>query len=223
MHFGSTARRDVRLALAAAALALTALLAASVASRAAAAPASPSTSKVVALHEAMDKLWTDHVTWTRIVILDFDANAPDLKPDLARLLRNQVDIGNAIKPYYGAAAGNKLTSLLHTHIMEAVPVLTYARTGDKAKLGSALDAWHANARQIAAFLASANAENWPLQDMTSMMNEHLDLTTGEAVAHLERRWNADIAAYDKVRTEILMMADQLADGIIAQFPSKFAA
>jgi hypothetical protein len=157
------------------------------------------------------------------VILDFDANAPDLKPDLARLLRNQVDIGNAIKPYYGGAAGDKLTSLLHTHIMEAVPVLTYAKTGDKARLMSALDAWHANARQIAAFLAGANPENWPLDDMTSMMNEHLDLTTDEAVAHLERRWNADIAAYDKVRTEILMMADQLADGIVSQFPPKFAA
>src|SRR4051812_48956533 len=74
----------------------------------------PSTGKVVALHEAMDRLWTDHVTWTRLVIVEFDANAPDLKPDLARLLRNQVEIGNAIKPYYGAAAGNQLTSLLHT-------------------------------------------------------------------------------------------------------------
>jgi hypothetical protein len=55
----------------------------------------PNTTKVIAIHEAMDKLWTDHVTWTRIVITHFDSNAPDLKPDLARLLRNQVDIGNA--------------------------------------------------------------------------------------------------------------------------------
>jgi hypothetical protein len=62
MHFGSIARRQVRPAPAAAALALAVLLAAFAASRAAAAPASPSTSKVVALHEAMDKLWTDHVT-----------------------------------------------------------------------------------------------------------------------------------------------------------------
>jgi hypothetical protein len=70
----------------------------------------PNTTKVIAIHEAMDKLWTDHVTWTRIVIADFDSNAADLKPDLARLLRNQVDIGNAIKPYYGTAAGNELTT-----------------------------------------------------------------------------------------------------------------
>jgi hypothetical protein len=182
-----------------------------------------STAKVVAIHEAMDKLWTDHVTWTRIVIADFAANAPDLKPDLARLLRNQVDIGNAIKPYYGAAAGNKLTRLLHTHIMEAVPVLTYAKDGDKAKLAGAMNAWQANARRIAVFLSTANPRAWPLAATSSMMATHLALTANEATAHLEHRWAADIAAYDQVRNEILMMADTLANGIVAQFPSRFAA
>jgi hypothetical protein len=192
------------------------------AARTASEPANVSTAKVVALHEAMDKLWTDHVTWTRMVIVDFFANAPNLKPDLARLLENQTDIGNAIKPFYGAAAGKELTSLLRTHIMEAVPVLTAAKAGDKAKLNTALKAWYANARQIAAFLSSANPEAWPLSATTEMMNTHLKLTTDEAVAHLGHHWQADIAAYDKVRSEILMMASTLADGIVSQFPAKFA-
>ena len=181
----------------------------------------PNTAKVVAIHEAMDKLWTDHVTWTRLVIIDFEGNAPDLKPDLARLLRNQVDLGNAIKPYYGAAVGNELTRLLHTHIMEAVPVLTYAKDGNKAKLTRALASWYANGRQIAAFLSRANPKAWPRAATNSMMATHLALTTQEAVAHLEHRWTADIAAYDRVRAEILMMADTLANGIVAQFPSRF--
>jgi hypothetical protein len=58
-----------------------------------------------------------------MVIVDFAAGLPDLQTAEARLLRNQTDIGNAVKPFYGAAAGNKLTSLLRTHILEAVPVL----------------------------------------------------------------------------------------------------
>jgi hypothetical protein len=184
--------------------------------------ASPSMAKVVAFHEAMDKLWTDHVAWTRIVIIDFDANAPELKPTLARLLRNQTEIGNAIKPFYGAAAGNTLSRLLHTHIMQAVPVLAAAKTGDKVKLARALKAWYGNAHQIAAFLSKANPTNWPLAATTAMMNTHLKLTTNEAVAHLKHQWRADIAAYDRVRAEILMMADTLANGIIEQFPEKFA-
>jgi hypothetical protein len=89
--------------------------------------------KVVSFHEAMDKLWTDHIAWTRAVIVDFEGNLPDLQPDLGRLLANQAEIGAAIKPYYGNAAGNSLAALLHTHIMEAVPVLTYARDGNKGE------------------------------------------------------------------------------------------
>jgi len=184
--------------------------------------AEPTTAKVVALHEAMDRLWTDHVTWTRLVIVDFAADAPSLKPDLARLLRNQVDIGNAVKPFYGAAAGAQLTRLLHTHIMEAVPVLSAAKAGQKAKLAAALKAWYANAHQIAAFLAKANPKSWPLPDMTEMMNTHLRLTTNEAAAQLGGKWQASIAAYDQVRAEILTMADMLADGIVQQFPARFA-
>jgi hypothetical protein len=212
-----------RLAALAAILGVVVLLAGAAARQTRAAATVPSVAKVVALHEAMDELWTDHVTWTRIVILDFDANAPDLKPDLARLLENQVAIGNAIKPYYGVAAGNELTSLLHTHIMEAVPVLTYAKDGNRAELTKALAAWYANAHQIAAFLSNANPHNWPLEATAAMMSNHLRLTTAEAVAHLKGQWEADIAAYDQVRTEILMMADSLAKGIIAQFPARFAA
>jgi len=85
--------------------------------------------KAVAFRSAMDKLWEDHITWTRIVIVDFAAGLPDLKAAETRLLHNQADIGNAIKPYYGTAAGRKLTSLLRTHILEAVPVLAAAKAG----------------------------------------------------------------------------------------------
>jgi hypothetical protein len=190
---------------------------------AAAAPRATSTAKVVAFHHAMDQLWTDHVTWTRLVIVDFASGAPSLKPDLARLLRNQDQIGNAIKPFYGAAAGTALTKLLRTHIQQAVRVLTYAKSGDQAKLKAALAAWHANADQMAAFLSKANPKAWPLPMMRDMMKTHLDLTTDEAVAQLQGRWTAGITAYDRVRSEILDMSAMLADGIVTAFPQRFAA
>jgi hypothetical protein len=177
--------------------------------------------KVFALRTQMRKLWEDHVTWTRMVIVDVAAGLPDLKAAEQRLLRNQVDIGNAIKPYYGAAAGNALTKLLRTHILEAVPVLTYAKAGDKAKLTKALNAWYANANQIADFLTNANPHSWPLAMTTKMMKVHLALTTEEAVARLQGKWAADIAAYDKVHNEILEMSDMLSSGLVAQFPDRF--
>ena len=188
----------------------------------ASAMASPKLSaKAVALRSTMDKLWEDHITWTRMVIVDFAAGLPDLQTAEARLLRNQADIGNAIKPYYGRAAGKKLTSLLRTHILEAVPVLAAAKAGDETKLKQALDAWSANARQIAAFLTKANPHNWPLAMTNAMMKKHLALTTKEAAARLQGNWSADVAAYDRVHAEILQMSHMLSSGIIRQFPAKF--
>jgi hypothetical protein len=177
--------------------------------------------KAVAFRGAMDKLWEDHITWTRMVIVDFAAGLPDLKTAEARLLRNQADIGNAIKPFYGRRAGNALARLLRTHILEAVPVLEDAKTGNTAKLAQDQRAWHANAHQIAVFLSRANAQNWPLGEMDTMMKRHLALTTNEAVARLTGHWQADVAAYDQVHAEILEMSAMLSGGIIRQFPNRF--
>jgi hypothetical protein len=220
-------RRGVQLTLAAAITALTAALVLlfstgrSEQAHASATAAPRPSAKAVAFRSAMDKLWEDHITWTRMVIVDFAAELPDLQTAEARLLRNQADIGNAIKPYYGRAAGKRLTSLLRTHILEAVPVLQAAKAGDKTKLRNALSAWYANARQIAAFLSKANPHNWPLAMTNAMMRQHLALTTKEAVARLQGRWSADVAAYDQVHAEILRMSHMLSSGIIRQFPNRF--
>jgi hypothetical protein len=57
--------------------------------------------KQLAFHDAMRKLWEDHVTWTRLAIVSFAHDLPDLSATETRLLRNQTDIGDAVKPYYG--------------------------------------------------------------------------------------------------------------------------
>ena len=88
----------------------------------------------LAFHDAMRKLWEDHITWTRLAIVSFAAGLPDLQATEARLLANQVDIGNAIKPYYGRTAGNRLTALLKEHILGAVALLQAAKAGDQAAI-----------------------------------------------------------------------------------------
>jgi hypothetical protein len=189
----------------------------------------PIFSSELAFHDQMRKLWEDHITWTRNVIISFDADLPDLNAALARLLQNQTDIGDAIKPYYGDAAGDQLTALLRQHILGAADVLAALKAEDQTSrhndnptaLQSALQAWYANAHDIAVFLSSANPENWPLAEMDAMMRDHLDATTQEAVARHQGDWNADVRAYDAVHVQALAMADMLSSGIVAQFPKAF--
>ena len=190
----------------------------------AATPKSPDkdmTAKQLDLRNAMRKLWEDHVTWTRVFIISAAGDLGDKDAATQRLLQNQMDIGNAIKPYYGAAAGDQLTALLKDHILISADVVAAAKANDQTKLADANRRWLANADQIADFLNKANPKNWPDADMRRMMHDHLSLTTNEAVARLHGDWAGDVKAYDAVHQQILMMADMLSDGIIKQFPEKF--
>lgn len=175
----------------------------------------------VALRRDMRALWEEHITWTRMAIVDFAAGLPSLDASMTRLLRNQTDIGNAIAPFYGKAAGKQLTGLLREHILIAVDVLTAAKAGDQASLARAQASWARNGNQIADFLSSANPKAWHRPEMRQMMRGHLKLTTDEAVARLTGNWSADVRAFDKVHTQALHMADMLSTGIVSQFPQRF--
>jgi hypothetical protein len=178
-----------------------------------------------AFHDAMRKLWEDHIIWTRQYIVSAATEAgdlPDIGPTTDRLLANQTDIGNALKPFYGDAAGNQVTALLRDHILTAAQLIAAAKAGDSAGVSAASTAWYANAHDIAVALHGLNPDQWSLADLDAMMKDHLDLTLQEAVARLQARYADDIVAYDQVHVEILSMADMLSDGIIAQFPSQFA-
>ena len=174
-----------------------------------------------AFHDAMRKLWEDHVTWTRLYIVSAAAGLPDTQPTAERLLRNQTDIGDAIKPFYGEAAGERLTALLKPHILIAAELIDAAKANDSKRVQDASARWYANADEIADFLNSANPRNWPRETLRAEMHHHLDLTLQEAQARLRGDWAADIAAYDTVHQHILGMADVLSKGIVSQFPRKF--
>jgi hypothetical protein len=187
------------------------------------------TRSAVTFHDAMRKLWEDHITWTRNVIISFEVNDPDPSatlPDLGaaldRLFKNQVDIGDAIKPYYGNDRGDELTALLHDHIAIAGEILQAVKTGDSAAYEDANRRWYANAHDIAVFLSETlDPPIGSLTDLDEMLTEHLDRTTDEVVARLNSDWTGDVAAYEKVHEQALEMADMLSNGIIGNFPAKF--
>jgi len=66
---------------------------------------SASASTAPELRITMRKLWEDHITYTRNYIISALADLLDVDAVAKRLLRNQNDIGDAIAPYYGPAAG----------------------------------------------------------------------------------------------------------------------
>jgi hypothetical protein len=179
------------------------------------------TEKQVALRSDMRKLWEDHITWTRLAIISLTTGSPDTEATVGRLLQNQTDIGDAVKPFYGDAAGNALTSELRKHILIAAEVIAAAKVGDAAKLADAQARWATNGEDIAALLHSVNPREWELDDMKRELRMHLELTTNEVVARLHGDWPADVAAYEEIHEHALHLADLLSEGLIAQFPKRF--
>lgn len=189
---------------------------------ASAAPAdSTTTPRALAFHDAMRALWEAHGTWTERAIVDFVGGLPDTNLVVGRLLQNQVDIGNAVKPYYGAKGGSALTALLKGHINAAVKLLEAAKSGDGSAIAKARAAFYANGNQVARFLHAANPRHWSLNAMKTMMRIHLNQVVALAVDQLEGHYSAAIRLYDVYIGHILDMADMLSTGIIEQFPARF--
>ena len=183
--------------------------------------AAPLTQEQVAFHDAMRRLWEDHITWTRLAIISLTTGSPDTDATVGRLLKNQTDIGNAVKPFYGDAAGNALTEELRKHILIAADVIAAAKAGNAAALADAQERWARNGDDIAALLHSVNPHEWELDAMKAELSTHLRLTTDEVVARLHGDWAADVAAYDKIHDHALHLSDLLSDGLIEQFPKRF--
>lgn len=146
------------------------------------------------------ELWMDHIIWTRGYIISDVENLPDKDATAARLMKNQDDLGK----FYGS---DQLTALLKDHIKIAGDVISAAKQNDKGALADAQKKWNDNAESIAQFLVGPTG--LPICVLRKMMQMHLDTTTNEVVARINKKFTDDIQAFEIVKKHILMMADGL--------------
>ncbi|TSI02659.1 glycosyltransferase [Lysinibacillus sp. BW-2-10] len=167
------------------------------------------------------RLWIDHVLWTSNYITSATtAAAEDQEQVLARLLKNQEDIGNAIKPIYGENAGNKLTTLLKDHIVIAGKIVDAAKSKNESLVDQLNKEWLKNADEIAAFLSGANP-HLKNEELKSLLTMHLKLVANDLSASLNKDWNARIASIDEGVTHMIIMSDTISKAVVKQFPDKF--
>lgn len=187
-------------------------------------PMLPPKPKMSALesHDLWRKLWEDHIWWTRIVIISIlDSLAQEETGNYTgRLLKNYEDVEDALRPFYGDKA-EEFGDLVKDHLVIAAQILQEAKAGNN--ITSLLNQWYDNGNQLATKMNEMNPKFWQLAEAKEMWKVHLDLTLEEAVAHLGKRWAEEIAAFDKVHTAALRMADFFSTGIILQFPEMFTA
>ena len=158
-----------------------------------------------AFHDAMRKLWEDHITWTRLYIVSAATGTADLPGHRTH------DRPAARQPGRHRGRHQALLRCRRWRPAHRAPADPHPdRSGDHRRRPGRQDAGAGatplaagtpTATTIATFLSSANPDNWPLADMQAMMKSHLDLTLAEAVARLQGRYPDDVAAYDAVHAE----------------------
>lgn len=184
------------------------------------APSTPSVPRpgqgAAALRDQLRLLWTQHVYWTRMVILSIAFSTPDAAATAQRLLQNPKDFEALFRPFYGAAVAAEFADLLTAHLNIAAALVKASKAGDSAAAAAAERQWYQNADEIAAFLNRINPF-CPQQEWKEMMHRHLALTQNEANEILTQKYEESIRTFNQIEQQALKMADVMAQGITRQF------
>jgi len=172
------------------------------------------------LTNGMRLAWEQHIYWTRLFLISTAERLADLKETTARLMRNPQDIAKVFEPYYPANLTREIAQLITEHLQIGGDLITALRDKKSVEANELTKKWYANADKMSEFFASINP-NYKLKEVRDMFYKHLELTTNEVAARLAGRYAEDIAAFDKVEREALMMADYFSQGIMREFPRKF--
>jgi hypothetical protein len=163
------------------------------------------------MRDQLRKLWGDHVFWTRQALISVAHGLPDFDSTLARLLRNQDELGEAVARMYGAPIGRELQRLLREHVNSAAALFVALRRNDIGKATAADRMLRANAENIARVLHQANPA-WDVEGLARMFYQHIDLMTAQAQARMRTDFPSDIAAFDASLAQAYGLADMMSAG-----------
>ncbi|MEY2169418.1 MULTISPECIES: hypothetical protein [unclassified Rhodanobacter] len=183
--------------------------------QAAAAPAAPK------LHAALRGLWHGHVVHTRAYAMAVEAgNAAAATKAADDVVANAKQIANAVAGFYGADAGTGMLKLLAGHWAGVKALTDATHAGDKAAADKAMQELATNAGEIAKFLHGANPANWPEATVDGLLLEHVADHQSQVGEIMRGDKAGEAKTWAMMQEHMNTIADALAGGIAAQFPTK---
>lgn len=183
--------------------------------------ASGTTATLADTKAALRDLWIGHVFWVRNVVdARIEGNAAESKAAEAQVVSNARAIADAIEPFYGQAAADKLFGLLAGHWGAISDYLDATRDSNKSGQDVALKSLLANADQIAVFLSGANP-NLPADALRGLLTAHGSHHVQQIQQLKAGQYEQEAKTWSAMTAHMYVIADALADGIAKQFPDKF--
>ncbi|MCA9620154.1 MAG: hypothetical protein KC731_14105 [Myxococcales bacterium] len=171
------------------------------------------------LRVAMRDLFFERATFVRMFLLDAIEELPSYEASVGRLLQNDADIGDAVRPFYGDEAADALRSLLDAGLEDAAAAVAAAKAGDMQGFEDAKQRWLDHADETAVFLAGANPA-WPEADLKALLRTCVEDAIGEASARLGGDYTADGGLLLAAGARVQVVAAALGAGVAAQFPAE---
>ena len=165
------------------------------------------------MKEKMRKLFTDHAFYTKFYIESALSDLPDVKVITNRLLQNQVDIGNFVKPVVGNVNGDHLASLLKEHILAAAGAVSAVKKEDEKEVKTAVDKVFANSWLVSQLLSSFNPEKLPFDVVLKIFNQHNQYVIDITTLHFNEDFEKEINTVDLYYQHMLMLSDTLHDAL----------
>ena len=169
------------------------------------------------LQAALRDLWVGHIFWVRnVALMTKLGNMGGAKVAEDQVVQDARDIANAISPYYGQTAADKLFSLLAAHYGAIKEYMTATYAGKKKAQAAAKIRLNANAEDIATFLSSANPY-WPKEDLLGALQAHGMHHVMQIDALNAKDFKTEAIVWNEMKGHIYTIADVLAQGIEKQF------
>jgi hypothetical protein len=177
--------------------------------------------KLVATDAALRGLWSEHIFWVRNVVLaTLEKRSAEAKVAEGQVVANAHGIADAIKPFYGDAAGEQLFQLLAGHYGAVKAYLVATAAGDKQGQDKATDGLLANADAIASFLSGANP-NLPKDTLLGLLQAHGSHHISQIQELKAGQFAEEAKTWAEMRAHMDVIADALTGAIAKQFPDKF--
>jgi hypothetical protein len=170
---------------------------------------------------ALRDLWVEHIFWIRNYVTASAANTAGEKQVAAdQVVANAKAISGAIAGFYGQPAGDRMLVLLAGHWGAVKAYSDASFSKDANGQHAATTTLVANAKEIAAFLASANP-HLPEPTLVGLLSAH----GAHHIAQVKQIESGDYAAeaktWEAMRGHMFTIADALTDALVKQFPARF--
>jgi hypothetical protein len=182
----------------------------------------PVTAKAAETGAALRDLWVGHIFWVRNVTLETLAgNKSAAAAAEKEVVANARQIADAIAPYYGKEASDKLFGLLAAHYGAVKDYLAATAAGSKSKQDAAYKGLAANAGEIAKFLSGANP-NLPYDTLNGLLLAHGAHHIQQIQQLKAKQYAEEAKTWAEMKKHMYVIADALAGAIAKQFPAKFS-